>query len=115
MPKSNIFSLKRYNGAVNELFTNRRPNLVQFAAGILKEAQEWTKFLTDATTPTIATKEYQTAAVKLLPNSYKRYQLKNDKRASTMRKFNKKKHAKHKKAAFGRMVNDVDSTSDSTD
>ena len=37
--------LERYNRAVNELFPNRRPNLLQFAAGILKEAQERTTFL----------------------------------------------------------------------
>ena len=57
-------SLERYNRAVNDLFPTKKPNLLQFAAGILKEAQDWTKFLIDSTTPTTIKNKYQTAEVK---------------------------------------------------
>ena len=64
-------SLERYNQVVNDLFPTKEPNLLQFAAGILKEAQDWTKFLIDSITPTIIKNKYQTAAVKFLPSTYK--------------------------------------------
>ena len=85
------------------------------AAGILKEVKKWAKFLIDAITPTIAKKDYPTALVKLLPNSYLKYLRKNDKTASPMRKFNKKKSAANKMAAFERMLKGMDLDSNSAD
>jgi len=49
-----------------------------------------------------------------LPTEYKTYSRKNDKTASPLRKFNKKRNAQHNKAAFKRMVDDSSSDSDSS-
>ena len=100
-------SLERYNRAVNELFPNKHLNLLQFAAGILEETKDWTKFLLNATTPAIIRKEYDTATVQSLPSTYKKYKQGNDKTASPLRKFNKKKNAQHNKGAFKKMVDDA--------
>ena len=108
-------SLERYNRAVNELFPNKHPNLLQFATSILEETKDWTKFLLHkAFTPEIISKEYKTATVQSLPKKYKTYSRKNDKTASPLRKFNKKRNAQHNKAAFKRMVDESSSDSDSS-
>lgn len=105
-------ALERYNRAVNELFPNRRPNLLQFETGILEEAKKRTPFLVDKTIPTIAKKNYPTASVKLIPNSCFKYLCKDNKTVSPKRPFNKKRNATHKKMAFGRMVKGFDSDLD---
>ena len=108
-------SLERYNRAVNELFPNKHPNLLQFAASILEETKDWTKYLLHAAfTPEIITKEYDTAKVQSFPKKYKTYKQKNDKTASPLRKFNKEKNAQHNKAAFKRMVDDPSTDSGSS-
>ena len=89
------------------MFPNKHLNLLQFVAGILEETKDWKKFLLHATTPEIIRKEYDTATVQLLPNSYKNYKQRNDKTASPLRKFNRKKNAQHNKADFKRMVDDA--------
>ena len=73
----------------------------------MEETKDWTKFLLNTTTPAIIRKEYDTATVKSLPGTYKKYKRGNDKTASPLCKFNKKKNAQHNKAAFMRMVDDV--------
>ena len=97
-------ALERYNRRFNNRFPNRHPSLIDFAAGLLEEAQGWAQDLSYSAASSLVINDYDTASVKPLPLSYKKYQPKKDKMASPKRNFNKKKNAEHKKAAVERFV-----------
>ena len=101
-------ALECYNRRLNNSFPNCHPSLPDFASGLLDEAQEWAQDLSYSSSSSVVIKDYETASVKPLPPSYKRYQPKKDKMASPKRSFNKKKNAEHKKAAVERFVDDLE-------
>ena len=70
-------ALEQYNRAVNDRFSDQRPSLNEFTAGIYAEAIEWVQFIRDSTTPSISVTEYATASMKPISNSYHKYQRKN--------------------------------------